>query len=197
MSQTQALGASMRVLNSLEPGRTKITLPPVHGLQQKTSLWPDMLQPPMNGSMLMVQSVYTPPIPTILAVSGKMETDLTGELGYTMKTHKKLDSGGMKPRLRAENSTQTQIQPGGPSKLQLTEQPKSLEPGSTPMVHKAPGRKIQMKRLELGLMKMADLVVLTLMIAQALVEPGGQTRRVAHGKLAVLTLWSKSQQHLP
>jgi hypothetical protein len=57
------------------------------------------------------------------------------------------------------------------------------------MVHKAPGRKIQRKRPELGLMKMADLVVLTLMIALALVETGGQTQRVAHGKLAVMTRW--------
>jgi hypothetical protein len=57
------------------------------------------------------------------------------------------------------------------------------------MVHKAPGRKIQRKRPELGLMKMADLVVLTLMIALALVETGGQTQRVAHGKQAVMTRW--------
>jgi hypothetical protein len=139
--------------------------------------------------MLMVPSVSTPPIPTIQAVSGKMEAGLTGELGYTMKTHKKLDSGGMRLRLKAENSTQILTQPDKPSKLQLTEQPKSLEPGNTPMVHKAPGRKIQRKRPELGLMKMADLVVLTLMIALALVETGGQTQRVAHGKLAVMTRW--------
>jgi hypothetical protein len=143
----------------------------------------------MNGSMLMVPSVYTPPTPTILAVSGKMGNDLTGELGYTMKTQKKLDSGGMRLRLRAVNSTQILTQPDRQSKLQLTEQPKSLEPGNTPMVHKAPGRKIQKKRPELGLMKMADLVVLTLMIALALVETGGQTQRVAHGKQAVMTLW--------
>jgi hypothetical protein len=86
MSQTQAFGASMKALSSPETGRTKTTLPPVHGVQQKTSLWLDTRQPPMNGSMLMVPSVSTPPIPTILAVSGKMETSLTGELGYTMKT---------------------------------------------------------------------------------------------------------------
>ena len=106
MSQTQALGALMMALNSPEHGRTKITLPPVHGVQQKTSLWPDTRQPPMNGSMLMVPSVYTPPIPTILAVSGKMKINLTGELGYTMKTQKKLDSGGMRLRQKAENSIQ-------------------------------------------------------------------------------------------
>ena len=187
MSQTQAPGALMKALNSLEHGRMMTTLPLAHGVQQRTSPWLDTQQSPMNGNMLMALSEYIPPIQTTLAVSGKMGTNLTMVLGYTTKTQKNLECGGMKLRQKAENSKLKQIQPDRPSKSQLTEHLKSLEPGSTPMVHRALGRKILTKISGLGLMKMVDLVALTLMIALVKAETGGQTQRMAHGMLAVVT----------